>query len=405
MKIDQDFGVAYSGVLADRAGRVRALWGSYSEQVDKEEREWTAGLPAAIFYPWVNRLVADLEAPSPFTCPPSVRVLNAELEPLLLSKAAQFGLPAEWVSRLVELDPERRQVLRVRATVAGSHAQRVLKDADMVLAVEDRPVSSFADVERIIAAAGSGGGANKLKAVNGTSHVNGEHGSTSPGAGSKRHSSDDEVGDEVGAQGDAPDRKRPRGVAGAIATAEVPSPHDGHASSLQESNPLPEPSVTLTVFRGGEIHRVEVRLGEEDGLGTDRLVHWCGAQLQAPHRGVRELGYVPEGCSGVYISRWHHGSPSHRYGLYALHWILDVNGTPTPDLDAFLAVVGRLGDGADVRLRVVHYETNRIKVLTLKTDLRYWPTWELRLDKATGEWERAVTEGGVAGHACIELSA
>ncbi len=29
-----------------------------------------------------------------------------------------------------------------------------------------------------------------------------------------------------------------------------------------------------------------------------------------------------------------------------------------------------------------------LQVLTLKTDHRYWPTWELRLDKRTGEWVR-----------------
>lgn len=54
-----------------------------------------------------------------------------------------------------------------------------------------------------------------------------------------------------------------------------------------------------------------------------RLVHWCGAQLQVPHRAVRELGFQPQ-HSGVFISRWHHGSPAHRYGLFALHWILEV---------------------------------------------------------------------------------
>jgi hypothetical protein len=54
-----------------------------------------------------------------------------------------------------------------------------------------------------------------------------------------------------------------------------------------------------------------------------RLVHWCGAQLQAPHRAVRELGFQPD-HAGVFISRWHHGSPAHRYGLFALHWILEV---------------------------------------------------------------------------------
>lgn len=73
-----------------------------------------------------------------------------------------------------------------------------------------------------------------------------------------------------------------------------------------------------------QVMDVEVALGAEDGMGTGRMVHWCGAQLQAPHRAVRELGFLPQGGAGVYISRWHHGSPAHRYGLYALHWITEV---------------------------------------------------------------------------------
>lgn len=38
------------------------------------------------------------------------------------------------------------------------------------------------------------------------------------------------------------------------------------------------------------------------------------------------------------ILRWCHGSPVHRYGLYALQWIVEVNGKPTPSLDAFVDV-------------------------------------------------------------------
>lgn len=43
---------------------------------------------------------------------PSIRVgtLDAELEPLILSKAAQHGLDPAWVTRLAKLDPQRRQV-------------------------------------------------------------------------------------------------------------------------------------------------------------------------------------------------------------------------------------------------------------------------------------------------------
>lgn len=42
--------------------------------------------------------------------PPSVSVLDVELEPVLLSKAAMLGLPEPWVARLARLDAQRRQV-------------------------------------------------------------------------------------------------------------------------------------------------------------------------------------------------------------------------------------------------------------------------------------------------------
>lgn len=36
--------------------------------------------------------------------------------------------------------------------------------------------------------------------------------------------------------------------------------------------------------------------------------------------------------------RWCHGSPVHRYGLYALQWIVEINGKPTPNIDSFVKV-------------------------------------------------------------------
>ncbi len=39
-----------------------------------------------------------------------VGTLDAELEPLVLSKAAQHGLAPSWITRLARLDPHRRQV-------------------------------------------------------------------------------------------------------------------------------------------------------------------------------------------------------------------------------------------------------------------------------------------------------
>ncbi|KAF6255925.1 DegP-type protease [Scenedesmus sp. NREL 46B-D3] len=326
VKLDQDFGATFSGVLTDEEGRVRALWGSYAEQVDREEREWCAGLPTHVFAPWVGRLVAQ-DATRISAPPLPVRVMDAELEAVLLSKAAQLGLPSEWVSLLDDLDPERRQALRVRSTVANSHAAQVLRSGDMILAVNGQPVSSFTD--------------------------------------------------------------RPRSNS---------STADGHTNGLQQHPDVQQPSVTLTLFRSGCVMDCQVGLGHEDSLGTDRLVHWCGAQLQAPHRSVKELGFQPEGKAGVFISRWHHGSPAHRYGLFALHWILEVNGQATPDLDSFLRVVQPLRDGDFARVKVCHLETTQHKVLTLKMDTKYWPSWELRRDPGKCTWTRHVI-GTSSGHA------
>ena len=62
---------------------------------------------------------------------------------------------------------------------------------------------------------------------------------------------------------------------------------------------------------------------------------------QAPHRAVKEGGALPESC-GVFVSRWHHGSPAHRYALYALQFVQEVNGVPTPDLEAFVKAISSL---------------------------------------------------------------
>jgi len=79
----------------------------------------------------------------------------------------------------------------------------------------------------------------------------------------------------------------------------------------------------------------------------------------------------------------------HRYGLYALQWIVEVNGKPTPNLQDFVDVTQELKHGAFVRVKTVHLN-GKPRVLTVKQDLHYWPTWELRLDPTTAMWRRHV---------------
>ena len=48
---------------------------------------------------------------------------------------------------LVKKDPVRRQVLRVKGCLAGSKAENLLEQGDMVLAVDKMPVTCYNDIE------------------------------------------------------------------------------------------------------------------------------------------------------------------------------------------------------------------------------------------------------------------
>jgi hypothetical protein len=227
----------------------------------------------------------------------------------------------------------------------------------MLLAVGGQPVSSFRDVETLIAAEGNGADVGKPLPPPQQQQVAGKLGEDSSSSRPAKRQRSVRQGLKDGALASAATLAAAAAVAvagGGTQDAKSPADTEGDTGSGV--------SVMLTVFRSGAVQEVELRLGVEDGMGTHRLLHWCGAQLQAPHRAVRELGFLPAGGAGVYISRWHHGSPAHRYGLYALHWILEVNGVRTPDLDTFLSVVEQLQDGDFARLKVCHLETTQHKV-------------------------------------------
>jgi len=182
----------------------------------------------------------------------------------------------------------------------------------------------------------------------------------------------------------APPAKKPRGKKRTPRGAAVaPGPKAERLARAGRVSP-----VVLTVFRDGRVLDVDVRLGVECGGGTDRIVHWCGAQMQEAHRNVRELGYLPE-PGGVYVSRWHHGSPAHRYGLYPLCWVTHMNGAPVPDLDTFVRVLSGLGDRQSVAFRTVDLQ-GKTRMQTIKQDLLYWPSYELRLVEGEGRWQRTV---------------
>ena len=123
------------------------------------------------------------------------------------------------------------------------------------------------------------------------------------------------------------------------------------------------------------IKTLEVPTVELTGADIDRLVEWAGAALQAPHRAMSAQRGIPP--VGVYVGYFAYGSPATRYGLYPGRRIVEVDGVPTPDLDALLGVVTGRPDRASVRLKTITWN-NAPEVITLKLDKHYWPAYELR---------------------------
>lgn len=144
-------------------------------------------------------------------------------------------------------------------------------------------------------------------------------------------------------------------------------------------------AVAVTVLRDGEILELSLPTRELSGVGTERALLWAGAVLQDPPREVAtQRGIEP---TGVYNARYWYGSPANRYQLHATRRILEVNGVPTPDLDAFKAAVAGVPDRGSVRLRTRDLD-GRVDVITLRLDLEYWPSSELM--RGEEGWRRTV---------------
>jgi len=145
-----------------------------------------------------------------------------------------------------------------------------------------------------------------------------------------------------------------------------------------------KPEVMVTVWRDGAAKDIKIETAALDGRGIDRAVSWAGALMQDPHRAMAaQRGIEPH---GVYVAFFSYGSPATRYGLWAGRRVVEVDDTPTPDLQAFVdAVVGK-EDQASVRLKTVTWN-GAVEVITLKLDNQYWPAYEIR--RTEDGWRRS----------------
>lgn len=265
------------GVLVDKKGRVQATWSSFMLQSGGDASQINRGIGSEV----VKQFVETVQQGRPFYS------LEAEFVYAPLFAARKMGVDEKWVTRLEENNPVQRRALAITRLVAGTPASRLLKNGDMVLAIDGRVVTTYRALE----------------------------------------------------------------------------------------NAVQKPEVLVTVWRNDAVLEVPVQTVALDGLGIDRAISWAGALLQDPHRAMAAQRGVE--TDGVYVAYFSYGSPATRYGLWAGRRVVEVNETPTPNLQSFIDAVAGIKHRESVRLKTLTWN-GTAEVITLKLDNQYWPAYEIR---------------------------
>ncbi|KAJ3212064.1 hypothetical protein HDU82_004032 [Entophlyctis luteolus] len=145
------------------------------------------------------------------------------------------------------------------------------------------------------------------------------------------------------------------------------------------------------------VRRVEA--GKETSRFLKELDLILAIDGKEPHRAVlHQSKSLP---SRVYVSGRSKGSPSYMYGLGQTQWVTHVNGVSTPDLESFFACVSQLADNEYVRVKTISFD-NVPCVLSIKNNLHYFPTCEMRRDDREGDgnlcsWTQRTVGGSGSG--------
>jgi S1-C subfamily serine protease len=127
------------GVVTNRKGEVVSLWSSFAWQGNGQLRQENRGMPAEYVTELLELAGGDQLLHS----------LEVEWAQMPLAAARRLGLPAAWAERIAGHDPERRQILSVTRTVAGSPAAGLLLPGDLLLTVDGQPATRFRQVDRL----------------------------------------------------------------------------------------------------------------------------------------------------------------------------------------------------------------------------------------------------------------
>jgi S1-C subfamily serine protease len=128
----------FDGTLVDAQGRVLGMWASFAYQSGRDLTQVNMGIQADLLVDMIEHLRAE----------ELLRSIEVEWQLMPLATARKLNLPEDWVRRYEAHNPDRREVLAVTSTVAGSPAAAFFRTGDILLSVDGNVVNTFREAER-----------------------------------------------------------------------------------------------------------------------------------------------------------------------------------------------------------------------------------------------------------------
>ena len=130
----------FDGVLVDKEGRVYASWSSFVLQSGNEISQLNRGISSDVILQFIETVRDEL----PFYS------LEAEFLYSPLFALRKMGVDEKWITRLEENNPDRRRALSIKRIVADTPSAQLLKNGDIIFAIDENPVTSYRGLERAV---------------------------------------------------------------------------------------------------------------------------------------------------------------------------------------------------------------------------------------------------------------
>ena len=130
----------FDGVLVDEKGRVAASWSSFVVQSGGDGSQVNRGVSSEV----IKQFLDTVRENKPFYS------LEAEFVYAPLFAARKLGVGEDWLARLEKHNPTRRRALSIMRLVADTPAAELLKNGDILLAVDGQVVTSYRELENAV---------------------------------------------------------------------------------------------------------------------------------------------------------------------------------------------------------------------------------------------------------------